>query len=325
MPSPAVTIVVVSWNGKHLLQECLPSIQRQTFTDFEIIVVDNGSTDGSIEFLRAFPSVQVIALPENQGFAGPNNLAFERAKGSWIATINNDLTLSPDWLQILVDALEKEPDCFAVQGRILKDAEPNLIDTCGLGIRACGAARNLGHNKPADSITTARPVFTVSAGAAVYRRSMLEQIGFFEASYFAYYEDLDAGWRARTRGWRSVLVPQAVAYHKVHGTSGSLKNDRLWYLSERNRLRTLVRNLPIGVLLRHPFRIALDELRYVDMIRKKAKFGTLLKARFSVLWKLIPLWRKRMPELKHVSSRDWEEWIRLSEDSADHEEPATQE
>lgn len=313
MPSPAVTVVVVNWNGKHLLEECLPSIQRQSFTDFEIVVVDNGSTDGSVEFLRTFPGVQVIELPANQGFAGPNNLAFERARGSWIATINNDLTLAPGWLETLILALEEEPDCFAAQGSILKEGEPARIDTCGLGIRACGAARNLAHNQEPASIPEPRPIFTVSAGAALYRRSMLQDLGFFDASYFAYYEDLDAGWRARLKGWRCLLIPQAVAYHKVHGTSASLKNDFLWYLSERNRLRTMVKNLPLSALFRHPLRIAVDELRYVDMIRKKAKIGTLFKSRMAVLAELPSLWRKRMPELKNVSARDWEEWLHLSE------------
>lgn len=313
MPSPAVTVVVVSWNGKHLLQECLPSIQRQSFTDLEIIVVDNGSTDGSLEFLRTFPSVQVIALPENHGFAGPNNLAFERARGDWIATVNNDLTLDPGWLQALVDALEREPGCFAAQGRILKESEPGNIDTCGLGMRPCGAARNLGHNKDAAAFSTPRPIFTVSAGAAVYRKSMLREIGCFDDSYFAYYEDLDAGWRARLKGWNCLLIPQAVAHHKVHGTSGSMKDDFLWYLSERNRLRTLAKNLPLGALMRHPFKIAIDELRYIDMIRKKTKLRTLVKARMAVLGEFFSLWRKRMPEAKKASAGDWEQWLRLSE------------
>jgi GT2 family glycosyltransferase len=311
-----VSIIIVNWNGKHLLEECLSSIEIQVFLDFEILVVDNGSTDGSKEYLREkFPHIRLIELNENQGFAGPNNLAFKKASGQFVATINNDLTLDPSWLDLLLRKLESETTCFAVQGKILKADQPETIDTCGLGIRPCGAARNLAHNKNQDGfLLQTRPVFSVSAGAALYRKSMLKELSYFDSTYFAYYEDLDLGWRARLKGWHSLLVPEATAYHKVHGTSAMVPGDFLWFLSERNRLRTLVKNLPAGALARHPFRILMDELRYVDMIRKKTNWHTLLRSRWAVLKELVPLIRKRMPELKKLGSKDWEEWLAMSQE-----------
>lgn len=312
MPSPSVTFVVVNWNGKHLLEQCIPSLQSQTFTDFEILVVDNGSTDGSLAYLQSISSVRAISLPENQGFAGPNNVAFRQAAGRWIATINNDLTLDPQWLKLLVEAIEQDPKCFAVQGKILKELDPGKIDTCGLGIRPCGAARNLAHNQDAQSIAEPREIFTVSAGAALYSKSVIEDLGFFDESYFAYYEDLDLGWRARVKGFSCKLIPKAIAYHKVHGTSGTLKNDQLWYLSERNRLRTMIKNLPVRAYLCHPFRILIDELRYLDMIRKKAGVRTIMRARSAAFGELRQLWRKRPPELKQLGAREWEHWLSLS-------------
>lgn len=312
--SPAVSFVIVTWNGKHLLEECLPSIQQQDFQDHEILVVDNGSSDGTREYLHSqFPRVKLLKLPENQGFAGPNNLAFEQAAGSYVATVNNDLTLDPKWLTHLVAELENDPKCFSVQGKILKSNQPEVIDTSGLGIRACGAARNLAHNRPENTIPSrSLPIFTASAGAALYRASMLQQLSNFDPTYFAYYEDLDLGWRARLKGWHSQLVPEARAFHKIHGTSAGMPGNFLWFLSERNRLRTLVKNLPTGALLRHPIQILMDELRYIDMIRKKAGWSALLRARWSVFTEFFSLLRKRMPELREFGSRDWEGWIEMS-------------
>jgi GT2 family glycosyltransferase len=312
--SPTVSFVIVTWNGKHLLEECLPFIEQQDFQDHEIIVVDNGSTDGTREFLKAdFPRVRVLELSENQGFAAPNNFGFRNSGGQYIATVNNDMTLDRQWLRQLVTALELHPNCFAAQGKILKASEPGIIDTCGLGIRPCGAARNRSHNQPENSaLSETVPIFTVSAGAALYRTAKLRELNYFDPTYFAYYEDLDLGWRARLKGWNCLLVPEAKAFHKVHGTSSSVPGDFLWFMSERNRLRTLLKNLPAKAFLRHPLQIAMDELRYIDMIRKKTGWSTLFRARWEVFKEFFSLLQKRMPELKNFSARDWEEWIRIS-------------
>src|SRR5262249_36391027 len=153
-------------------------------------------------------TVRLIELSGNLGFASPNNLAFDEAKGNLIATINNDLVLDRRWLAILVQSLNQDPACFAVQGKILQQNRPGFIDTCGLGMRPCGAARNLAHNQNENDFSPERRmIFTTSAGAALYRHSMLKQLGYFDSSYFAYYEDLDIGWRARLKGWHSMLIP----------------------------------------------------------------------------------------------------------------------
>ena len=311
--SIAVTFVIVNWNGRRLLEDCLNSIRRQTFREFETIVVDNGSTDGSRELLREkFGDVRVLELESNHGFAEPNNLAFREAGGDFVATVNNDLTLEPGWLTPLIGALQSDESCFAAQGKILRADQPGVVDTCGLGMRPCGAARNLAHNRLGDTIRARREIFTVSAGAAVYRKSMLRQLGLFDGRYFAYYEDLDLGWRARQQGWRTMLIPEAIAYHKVHGTSGNVPGDFLWFLSERNRLRTMVKNLPLGVLMRHPMKILLDELRYIDMIRKKAGWRTLLRARLTVLGELLTLRAKRSAGAGRVTARQWRDWLQMS-------------
>ncbi len=312
MPAALATFVVVNWNGKHLLEQSIPSILGQTYAEVEVIVVDNGSSDGSVEYLRRFPEVRVIELPENRGYGEPSNLAFEKARGEWIATVNNDMVLDPDWLRHLVSAIESDPACFSVQGRNLKQGESGVIDGCGIGLRPCGAALRLYHNQSdAPSAGEPTPIFAASSGAAVYRKRMLAEIGYFDTSYFIYYEDLDAGWRARLKGWHSKMVPQAVASHRVHATSRAGGGELLWYLGERNRLRTLVKNLPLGAVLRHPFLIGLDELRYLNLVRKNVKARTLVEARVEVMREIISLWRKRPADLKNRGAREWLEWLAL--------------
>lgn len=307
----AVSFVIVNWNGRELLADCLQSIQAQSFTDFEVIVVDNGSTDGSREFLdQRYSAVKTILLDSNHGFAEPNNLAFQQANGEFIATVNNDVTLDSRWLESLVEALRRDPVCFAAQGKIVRADNQEMIDTCGLGMRPCGAARNLAHNRAASSITAKRQIFSASAGAALYRKSMLQELRYFDERYFAYYEDLDLGWRARKKGWSAWLIPEAIALHKIHGTSGQMKGDFLWFLSERNRLRTFYKNLPASALFRHPVKIMLDELRYIDMIRKKTSWKTLLKARSAVLADIFSLRIKRSG--KGAGAAEWNDWLRLS-------------
>lgn len=307
----AVTFVIVNWNGRELLADCLKSIYSQSFADFEVIVVDNGSTDGTRDFLaQQYPRVRMILLDRNHGFARPNNLAFQQAQGEFIATVNNDVTLDAQWLELLHNAIRRDPTCFAAQGKIVRADHQETVDTCGLGMRPCGAARNLAHNRPASSISKEREIFTVSAGAAIYRKSMLQELQYFDERYFAYYEDLDLGWRARQKNWHALLIPEAIARHKIHGTSGQLKGDFLWFLSERNRLRTLYKNLPASVLLRHPMKLTLDELRYIDMIRKKAKWATLLKARAAVLADILSFRIRRTNQ--GSGTKEWNDWLSLS-------------
>jgi GT2 family glycosyltransferase len=317
MPAnPLVSFVIVNWNGRHHLQECLPSIQQQTAKDFEIILVDNGSNDDSVAFVKEnYPAVNVIQLEKNKGFAEPNNLAFQTARGKWIATVNNDMILDEKWLENLLKATVNHPDCFSVQSTILRSDDKTTVDSCGLGIRPCGAARNLYHSRKVESISDhIRPIFAASAGAAIFNREQLLSIGAFDKTYFAYYEDLDTGWKARINGWESFWVPGAVAYHKVHGTSTKLPSDALWFLSERNRLRTVAKNIPFQTLLRKGPSVILDELRYVDMIRKKTGWGVLLKARWKCFLQLPSLIRQRPAALKKMKTDDWQKWLEMSKE-----------
>ncbi|HSE40308.1 MAG TPA: glycosyltransferase family 2 protein [Acidobacteriota bacterium] len=311
MPAPFVSFVIVNWNGRHHLEQVLPSIQQQTFKDFEVFVVDNGSNDNSVSFVNEnFPNVNVIQLKTNEGFAEPNNIAFRAAKGKWIATVNNDMVLDERWLENLLKGIEVFPNCFSAQGTILRSDDRITVDSCGLGIRACGAARNLFHNrKVADISASVRPIFSASAGAAIFNRELLMSLGAFDQTYFAYYEDLDTGWRARINGYESFWVPHAVAYHKVHGTSTKLTSHSLWFLSERNRLRTVAKNLPLKSF---SGKFILDELRYVDMIRHKAGWGTLFKARWTFMKEFRSLIKQRPAQLKNISKEEWQKWLQLS-------------
>lgn len=290
----------------------MDSIRKQSFRSFEIIVVDNGSTDDSAEYLSAQDDVRVLWLERNQGFGAPNNRAVDCARGELIATVNNDMVLDAAWLDHLVCSLRGDSRCFSAQGCNLLLGDPGRIDGCGLGIRPCGASRRLLNKRPADSVGIApREIFAASAGAALYRRSVFRELGEFDESYFVYYEDFDLGWRARKRGWRSVLVPQAIAYHEGHASGEAIKSHGRWYLGERNRLRTWIKNVPVSALLRHPLKILLDDLRTGDMIRRQAGLATLARARARVLVEAPRLLRWRWREPRGASARAWEEWLSL--------------
>jgi GT2 family glycosyltransferase len=222
------------------------------------------------------------------------------------------MILDERWLENLLAATEMHPHCLSAQGTILRSDDRATVDSCGLGIRACGAARNLFHNRNVAEITNSvRPIFTASAGAAIFNKDLLLKFGGFDPTYFAYYEDLDTGWKARINGLESFWAPQAIAYHKVHGTSTKLSSDALWFLSERNRLRTVVKNFPFRNL---GASVVLDELRYVDMIRSKAGWGVLMKARWQFMKEFFSLIKQRPTALKKIKKDEWKKWLEMSKE-----------
>jgi GT2 family glycosyltransferase len=242
--SPAVSIVIVNWNGKRYLARCLSSLLSQTYRDFEIIVVDNGSGDGSVELIRGqFPMVRLIQNSSNQGFAGPNNQGIEIARGRFIITLNNDTELPSHWLETLVSTAASYPEMGAFASLIVFDERRTMIDSAGLSVTLAGIGCQNRMGEDARDLREPAEVFGACAAAALYRRELLEDVGLFDPSYFAYYEDVDLAWRARLRGWRTLLVPQATVYHVHSGTSGrgsAFKKK----LIVRNMLWTRLKNYP---------------------------------------------------------------------------------
>jgi GT2 family glycosyltransferase len=242
-----LTVVVVNWNGRHLLPGCLGSLRNQTFAPFETLVVDNGSTDGSIELIRAeYPEVRLIEAGRNLGLAAGTNLGVRESAGEFIATLNNDTEVDPCWLAELVHGLERHPAAGSAASKMLLFDRRDTFHAAGDFYGLDGVPGNRGvWQRDSGQFDSEQEVFGACAGAALYRRSMLEEIGLFDESLFMYCEDVDLGFRAQLAGYRCVYVPTAVVYHMLSATGGGPTAS---YYCGRNFLRVAFRNLPSGLL-----------------------------------------------------------------------------
>jgi len=214
--------------------------------------VDNGSTDGSVAYVRAhFPEVKVIALPENRGFAGANNAGVRAACGSYIALLNNDAQPEPYWMETLVHALEAYPEVGFCASKMLRASDRLVIDTAGDVFYDYGVGGKRGINQlDGPGFAQMEYVFGACAGAAIYRRAMLDDIGLFDEDFFLYAEDIDLSFRAQLRGYRCLFVPEAQVYHQVSATAGWGSYLSIYY-SRRNILYVLLKDLPTSLLLHH--------------------------------------------------------------------------
>ncbi|MCP3676917.1 MAG: glycosyltransferase family 2 protein, partial [Deltaproteobacteria bacterium] len=192
LEASGVTVVIPNWNGKHFLKTCLDSLKNQTYTNHTIIVVDNGSTDGSVEFLDEFyPHVEVVRFPENRGFSAAVNGGIKRARGTYIALLNNDTEVDSRWLEELVKALERQPEVGFCASKMLNYYKRTIIDTIGDGFSRYGIAFKRGtRKKDAPRYKREEYLFGACAGASIYRKELFEDVGLFDEDFFAYLEDI---------------------------------------------------------------------------------------------------------------------------------------
>ena len=252
---PFFSVIVLNWKGRHLLEECIPSIVAQSFRDFETIVVDNGSADGSVDWLKGRPEdgARLVELPFNRGFAEGNNAGIRVARGRFIALLNNDTAVDPGWLAAIHGAIRRHPEAGMFASKILNYYRRDEIDNTGHLIYPDGLARGRHRlEKDHGRFDEEGEVLHPSGCAGVYKREMLDQIGLLDESFFAYGEDVDLGLRGRWAGWKCVYVPSAVVYHKYSATIGTYSPEKV-FLVERNRLWLLIKNFPVFDILRSPF------------------------------------------------------------------------
>lgn len=250
---PRFSILILNWNGRELLVDCLSSLAQQRVRDFEVIVVDNGSEDGSAALVaEKFPDVRLLALPTNTGFCGGNNIAFAQASGELILLLNNDAELREDFLENIAAAADAHPECGMFAANVRMFDRRDVFDSTGLLVYPDGLCRSRGWlEEDTGQYDISDEVLCPNGCAAVYRRSMIEDVGFFDEAYFAYLEDLDLGLRGQLQGWRCRYVPGAVAYHKKSMTSGYHSAFKA-HLVERNRIWNAIRLLPLRLLLLSP-------------------------------------------------------------------------
>jgi GT2 family glycosyltransferase len=234
-----------------LLKRCLRSLQAQTHPNLEIVVVDNGSTDGSAQYLRTLlGNIKTLALDRNTGFTGGNIAGLELADGEFIALVNNDVELSPDWVARHVEALRAHPAAGSSGGTILRTGPSGHMDSAGGGMTTSTRGFNLGEGQAADRGGKRRWVFWTTAAAAMYRRSMLEEVGFLDDLFFFGCEDADLGFRAQLAGWKCLYLPEALAVHHVNA-SHRLLNGKAEYYFSRNIELTWLKNMPSTLLWRY--------------------------------------------------------------------------
>ena len=243
-----VSIVIVNWNGAHLLPACLAALDRQTRRADEVIVVDNASTDRSLALLgERYPWVGALPYPVNLGLAGGTNAGIARSRGDVIVTLNNDTIPAATWLEALCAPLEADDRLGSTMSTMLFAHAPTRIASAGLVVYRNGLVLDdrIGVLRDAQG-RAPRAIFGPSAGAAAYRRAMLDDIGGFDEDFFMYLEDADVAWRARLRGWASLHVPTAETLHIYSASSGQGSPLKQYYLA-RNRLWCLRKNLPAEI------------------------------------------------------------------------------
>lgn len=221
------SVVIPNWNGEVFLSACLGSLAQQTYKHFEVVLVDNASTDDSLALVeKEFPWVKVIPLRENRGFAAALNEGVRRSHGQHIAPLNNDTEVASHWLEELVRALDSHPEVGICASKMLGLPDGEIIDSAGDGYCRYGFAFKIGRGElDRGQYDTFRNVFGASGGAALYRRSVLEDVGLFDEDFFMQCEDVDLSFGAQLRGYSCLYVPKAIAYHvgqpAASGTSSS--------------------------------------------------------------------------------------------------------
>lgn len=250
------SVVIVNWNSRDDLEACLRSLARQTHAALEIIVVDNGSGDGSQAMCRReFPAVRLLETYQNLGFAEACNRGILGATGEWVALLNNDTKADERWAEELARVAREAPaDVGMLQSLMLFESRPGVINSTGIRLTATGSGVDRGEGQIFEPGGAIEEIFCPTGGAAAYRRTMLEAVklstGYLDRRFFLYYEDLDLGWRARLAGHRALFVPTSRVEHKYHASTGRIAKHRIDVFATSNRLRCLFKNASRGFLLR---------------------------------------------------------------------------
>lgn len=312
---PVVSVVILNWNGKHLLPECLSSLRLQTFPEFEVILVDNGSSDGSVEWVRAeHPEIRVIALATNRGFCGGNNAGIQAALGEYIVLLNNDTEVEADWLGELVRHIRGDRTIGACDSKVLYFDQRDTIWSAGATYTIAGSAEFRGQGRKDTEYAEPAEVFTAVACSAIYPRRVLDEIGGLDEDFFAGYEDVDWSFRARLRGYRILNVPSSRVYHKVSATH-QYNSATYVYHGQRNVTAVFVKNMPGPLLLKYAVLHLLYTGGSLLFFARVGRLSAFLRAKRDALRQWRGLWRKRREiqrfrsvtssEVDSLLSRDW--------------------
>lgn len=261
------TIIIPNYNGLKFMDECIRSLNAQTYPNFRTLVVDNGSTDGSVEWLKEH-QIDTIFLPENTGFSGAVNVGIKAADTPYVLLLNNDVRVDEYFVAEMVRAIGQSERIFSVSSRMIQMYHPELLDDAGDMYSILGWAYQRGVGRSVNLYQKSCRVFSACAGAAIYRRAVFDEIGLFDELHFAYLEDIDVGWRAKLYGYDNVYCPDAAVYHVGSGTSGSRYNSFKVRLAARNCIYLNYKNMPgWQILLNAPFLLAGIFVKYLFFVK----------------------------------------------------------
>lgn len=297
MPTaPLVSVIIVSWNSAKYLTRCLDCLVKQTFQDFEVIVIDNGSLDDATVGLEEKYSgllLRVERLPSNVGFARANNLGAQLARGKWLALLNADAFAEPDWLEKTLEAASQHPEFTFFTSRQIQADQPDLLDGSGDEYHSSGLAWRRYYSYPAkDYGLKEEEVFSACGAAAVYKREDFIRVGGFDERFFSYFEDVDLGFRLRLDGGRCLYVPQAVVQHVGSASSGK-RSDFVVYHGHRNLVWTFFKNMPAGLFWRYLPLHLLMNVFFILSFFFKGQGSAILRAKRDAIYHLPAIIRMR--------------------------------
>ncbi len=250
-----VTVIIPNYNGDAYIENCLQSLKKQTFRDFEILIIDNASEDHSADYIAAhYPEIPLIRLSQNFGFSRAVNEGIKRTKSPYLILLNNDTVCDPRFVEELYQAIAKDKKIFSVSSKMLQMYAPEKIDGAGDLYCALGWAFARGKDRSKALYEKESKVFSACAGAAIYRRDLFEQIGYFDEFHFTYLEDVDVGYRARIMGYENRYTPKAIVYHAGSGATGSRYNPFKVRIAARNSWYVIYKNMPaLQIFINLPF------------------------------------------------------------------------
>ena len=304
------SVIIPNLNGAGWLRDSIESVWAQTEQDFELIVIDNGSTDESLDIARSYCGRDRYTLIENAGntgFSHAVNQGIAIAKGEYMALFNNDAFAEPDWLAELIKTADADPKIFAVSSLMLRYYEPKLADDAGDYVTILGFACKRGDGLKASRYTKPCRVFSACGGAALYRKSILDEIGVFDELFFAYYEDVDLSWRANNFGYRNVYCPTARCRHICGATTGAVRYNPFKSIqSGRNSILLPYKNQPILMLVLNFIPMLLGYLLKVLMFRLRGFGGDYAKG-FREAWTALPKINKPKFKWRNLPNYVWVE------------------
>lgn len=317
-PFPLISLILVYWNSAEYLSRCIKSISLQSFENFEIIIVDNGSVDeGLNDLAKKYPQLhlRIERLNSNIGFAAANNLGAQLAHGKWLVLLNTDAFPEPDWLQELVSASQFHPEMTSFSSRQLQDSDSQILDGAGDAYHVSGFAWRIGLGYPADRYgLVPAEIFSPCAAAAMYLRETFLEIGGFDEDFFSYFEDVDLGFRLQLRGYRCLYVPTAIVHHIGSATFGVRSNFALYH-THRNMIWTYFRNMPFPLFWIYlPAHLLLNMI-YVSYYTVLGRGKVIWQAKYHALKDLSRVIQKRrktlsdqdidIKRLQHVMEHGW--------------------